>query len=1186
MRNILTALASVVILILIAALAAPPFIDWAGQRALIDRMVTASLGVSARSEGRIAVRLLPSPRLQLDRLQLGSDDPSAPALDATDLRAELSLTPLIKGEFRFTETRIGRAELRLPVSGDETILLPSNLGAASARDLVIEDLRIDQALVTTLVPATGRTDQILAQTVAIKAPSLAGPWQIEGTSHGMPFRVATSALARDGGMTLKASGGSEGGARFEADAQLSLKPAEPAGPSASGLRAYVPEAEGNARIVAAASKEAPAALAYTLSGKFKSRGPLARFETLNAEIDPAGQSVRMTGSGQFDLRQWRAALALESRRINLDAFLYAESGRALLARLGTGSELALPVLVDLDLSVESLALGFEDWSDVALRGTFDRAGGLVLRRLAGSLAGSTRLDVSGEVEFAPAPRFNGHVEVTAGQSEGLGRVLRKLGIEGFGLNLLDGRPLNLWSDVSAGAQETRLDALRLTLGETTLKGRARYAKAGLGSRGRFEADLQAQGLDIAELPSLSGFLGGLERTDLSLKLTARGVRYGPAGLAKDAIKGAITADIQSDGTALVVERLDIDDLAGANARLSGRLAADGAGRIAGKVAAPTAAPLVALMERVWLAEARLVPRFLREGALDLDISVEREPQQSETLRASAKGQAADTAVDAKLLTRGGHVAGLDATLAGSSAGRWFGREDIPGLHGPARLTLSAKRGDHGDALDLDARGTFPGLTLSTPQKLRFPADLTMPEAGRVAIEASDLAPFLTLAGSASLPQPLPAALTLDLSRRDQGLHADIAGHVGGDAASGSIDRGEDGSLSGQLRLARLSLPALAAAVVMPVERDRFAPAPDHPRADLALAVDRLELGRGLVATKAAFVLGLDDASFALRDLKADLAGGRLTGGATLARQGTSVSISGQGTLSEAALAALSTGAGLGGRLSTSLRFTAVGESPQALATGLGGSGELTLSGLTLPAADPGALERALARVLNEDDPLREGRLSVLLAEEFAAAPLTAGRPVTVPATLLGSMLRSAPFTLELGSTRWTGSFAFDLREARLDARGALTAGSAPKGWSGAKPSVQLGFVGPLAELRREVDPGPLTNGLAALVLQRELEKIEVAEADQAERQRRRARIEMEKARAAAIKAAAEKAAQEKAAAEEASKQARQRAQQAAAEEQARRERADEDAKRARETEPPPSPSNEPLDIRPPGANPN
>uniref|UniRef100_UPI0013D004DE hypothetical protein n=1 Tax=Klebsiella pneumoniae TaxID=573 RepID=UPI0013D004DE len=81
----------------------------------LDGVIARSLGVPARSEGRIAVRLLPSPRLRMDRLRIG-EGAGLPGLDIRFLRAEIALAPLLKGELRFMQARIGRAELRLPVT--------------------------------------------------------------------------------------------------------------------------------------------------------------------------------------------------------------------------------------------------------------------------------------------------------------------------------------------------------------------------------------------------------------------------------------------------------------------------------------------------------------------------------------------------------------------------------------------------------------------------------------------------------------------------------------------------------------------------------------------------------------------------------------------------------------------------------------------------------------------------------------------------------------------------------------------------------------------------------------------------------------------------------------------------------------------------------------------------------------
>jgi hypothetical protein len=193
-------------------------------------------------------------------------------------------------------------------------------------------------------------------------------------------------------------------------------------------------------------------------------------------------------------------------------------------------------------------------------------------------------------------------------------------------------------------------------------------------------------------------------------------------------------------------------------------------------------------------------------------------------------------------------------------------------------------------------------------------------------------------------------------------------------------------------------------------------------------------------------------------------------------------------------------------------------------------------------------------------------LQALVTEELGAGPLHAPGPVTTPVSLVGGTLRTGPVRFDLGGAHWSGTLGLDLRGDRLEARGTLTAATAPKAWTGALPAIQLGFTGPVANPERQIDAGPSTTGLAALVLQRELESIEALEADQTERQRRRARVEMDKARAAAEKALADKAQAEKALAEEAARQARLKAAAERAAEAARQARAAQEANRAREAE--------------------
>jgi hypothetical protein len=1196
-RDLLTALAGAVILLLVAALAVPPFVAWEGYRGLLDRTITRSLGVEAHTEGRIGLRLLPSPRLKLDRLRLGpgaTEKPGGekPGLDLHWVRAEVALAPLLKGEVRFTETRIGRAEVKLPVSEGEGVLVPAEGWPAATRDLAIEDLSIRQFVLTTQVPATGRTEQFYAEALQVSAPALLGPWRVEGTSRGVPFRIATGEVGADG-VAVKISGGGDTQPRFEADARITLAPpkTEPAARAAAlkaaGLRTLVPEAAGAARIVVGPPVQAAGAyLPFSLGGKFSGRGLAVAFGDVALEIDPGGQALRLGGTGRLDLRQWRGALALAARRLDLDAFLTSAGGQALIARglptaeargAGTRGWAGLPIMLDLDLAVETLALGLDEWSGLAVAATLDRTGGLVLRRLDVTAPGAAVLGASGEIDTTGGLRFNGHLALDTPASDGLGRYLRRLGLEGPAVAVMDGRPVQLSTDLSVASPSLSLRNLRLNLGEARITGNARYTAAEGGGRGRFDAQLVGQGIDIAALPSLSGALAELKGHDLGLTLQARDVRYGPAGAHSG--NGTIAASIQSDGAGLAVDSLDITDLAGANARLSGRIAPDGTGRIAGRISAAVAAPLFALLDRVWIAEARAVPAFLRAGALDLAVSLERDAGAADTLRVGAKGAAAGGTLDLDLLSRAGRIAALDLTVAAPDAAPWFGRPDIAALRRPGRVRLvgaeaPALPGAPEAGLALRLTGTIADLTLATVQPLLLAAGEPFPRAGELQLSLPDLAPFLTLAGSGALPstEPWPAELGLRLSRAGADARVAVVGRIAGQPVSADLTRTPSGEIGGSATLARLSVPLLTQATILPVQAARgsgqapaslrFAPVPEgRPPVTLALRVDALDLGRGLTATGAGFSAALDGDTLALRDLSGALAGGRIAGSATLSRQGGAAAISGEGQVTDAGLAELVGGGPVAGRVTAQLRFGTSGESATGLTNNLGGSGTLILGGLELPGADPAGLARALTRALAEDDPLREGRLQALAAEELGAGPLAAKGPVTSPISLVGGALRTGPLTLDLGAGRWTGTLGLDLRDARLDARGTLTAAAGPKGWNGAAPSIQLGFGGPLRAPERSLDAGPATNGLAALVLQRELEKIELFEADQTERARRRGRIEMDKARAVALKAAAdraaaEKAAAEKAAVEEAARQARLRAQQAA----------DEAARQAREAQ--------------------
>ena len=251
------------------------------------------------------------------------------------------------------------------------------------------------------MPATGRTDQLYVQDLHLQAPTLVGPWRLEGTTGGVPFRAVSGTPGPDGRLAAKISGGGDAHPRFEADARFGLVPAESGGSQV--------EAEGSARLVVGPPTQAAGAyLPFSLAGTFKARGTQVRFEGVDLAIDPGGRTLRLGGTGRLDLRQWRAGLTLEARRLDLDAFLASPEGQNLIARGLPRSAGGLPAMLDLDLAVGSAVLGGEDWSNLALTGTLERAGGLLLRRFSvvGPADSTLSVERAGR-DGAPAPHRAG-----------------------------------------------------------------------------------------------------------------------------------------------------------------------------------------------------------------------------------------------------------------------------------------------------------------------------------------------------------------------------------------------------------------------------------------------------------------------------------------------------------------------------------------------------------------------------------------------------------------------------------------------------------------------------------------------------------------------------------------------------------------------------------------------------------
>lgn len=1179
MRDILTIIASIVILILAIAVAAPPFIPWEAHRETIDQMIARASGTEAQTEGEIGIRLLPEPRIILDRLRLGGKTPDSPVLTADNVWAEVALTPLLRGEVRFTETRVGRADIRVPVSGDGEWRLPPELvsGSGRAREWTIENLAVGQLLVTTQSASTGRTNQAFAENVLIEGQKLIGPWRVEGTTSGVPFRLVTGELAEDKTIQVKLSGGGDIYPRFDLDARLGL--------SEGTGEAATPNVSGKAKILFGPPAQVAAAgipIPIVVETEFKTVPGAVELNPVSLEAGEGGASLRMTGEGRVGLNDPRISLRLEGRRLDADSFILSGNGQDFKSRMQQWSLPLIRVPIDLDLKIDSIGLGQEDLTNANLRLSLD-TGRARLDRIEFTAPGSTKVAIEGQLGLTTRGGINGKVALASNQSDRLARYLAKINLNSPLLTALDGRPVELSSEVAFSNPVLSFNRLRLKMGESTLTGNVRYTAPEANERGRLEAQVGLQGLNLDDLPQVSSVFQATENLDIGFILDARGVSAG-----KSPATGRITARILSDGPALLVDTLDIVDLAGANARVRGRIAPDGSGRISGKVTAQRADPLVDLLGSVWIGGiSKLVPPFVREGALDLDVASERvaPPAGSNELRlrTTATGRMAGGPFEGQVESIDGRTESLTLSLSTDNTGRWVNRPNMTGLNQPSKIDLRGSRAGSG-RFSVALTGDVAGVKVATTKPFALSEGDDVVDSGEAEIATPDITPFLRLLGDgAGVAPPVPVNGRVTLGRERGTTLLDINAKVSNEPVQARLVAASRSEIGGEVSLGRLSMPWLAAALALNVPGDQTtntiwstAQFGQSGRlvtgGQVTFRVGTLDLGRGLQATRAAFVVGAQPDGISIRNLEATIGSGRITGTTTITRQGAVATIVGEGALDRVPLWALTGSTPFEAILSGPLRFGAAGASLSELVANLGGAGDWQVANLRIPAADPNVFDRALKRALAETDPLVEGKAEAILGMELGRAPLNTNL-VRTSAALVSGVLRLSPFVAESGPAVWQGGITYDLKNLQLDARGALTAKAAPAEWVGAPPSIGLNWQGSLTAPVRQIDAGPFRNGLAAIVLKRELEKIEAFERAAAERQRQiDAQREAERQRA-------------KAAEEEALRQARARAEAERVRREAERLQS-EQRRQPEEPEPAPSqtslpPLNPPVEVAPP-----
>lgn len=542
MKKVLIGLGAVVVLVIVAILVGPSFYDWNSLKPDIAAQAKKLTGRDLAIDGDISLAILPSPRLQAEKVRFanieGGSVPDMATLDA--LAVHVALVPLLSGEVQVESVSLVRPTIVLErladgrvnwqVAGTETdAAAPAGqTDSGAAMDVRLDRLEIEDG---TLIyrDAASETEQLLTvMRASVSAESLQGPFHAAGSlgTNGIPldFEASTGRLApgQPVPILLRLSvPETEAKASFGGNLRVADE-----GTSFSG-KVQV-EGQSLAKLLAVISPGAvlPAQLAdnFAIEGAVEYAEPFADLKDVTLRLGDTmatGGVTVDTGTPLF------AKATFKLNRLDLDTLLAAEAGPADssgdatapasdVAPLPGEAAFALPTGIGAELELSVDAIGYRGGviSDARLSATL-ADGEITLTRASALLPGGSDIAIAGTIDAeAGRPRFAGAIEASSDNLRGFLDWLQVPLPAGVAPDRL--RKLSMTSRITAtpaAAQiadiDLRFDASRVTGGiAIALPEAGRRVKPGFGI-----------GLAIDKL-NLDGYLGGAAATETAPGATA------------------------------------------------------------------------------------------------------------------------------------------------------------------------------------------------------------------------------------------------------------------------------------------------------------------------------------------------------------------------------------------------------------------------------------------------------------------------------------------------------------------------------------------------------------------------------------------------------------------------------------------------------------------------------------------
>ena len=1111
MQTTLLGLAIAFIVVLVAALVGPYFIDWNQFRPQFETEATRVIGAPVRVGGELDARLLPTPSLRLRSVVVGSANDLG-KVRADKLDVEFSLGSLMRGEWRATELTINGLALDLGLDPQGRIDWPASTGKFSLGTLAIDRLNLTGRVALHDAGSHGTlelNDIAFSGDVRALAGSVRGDGNFMLSGARYPFRVSSGQSADGNGTRLHLnidpgqrawSADLDGVLSFEARAPHfdgALVLATPAGLKAKGDVPITP---------------------WRISAKLKADAAAARLEQLETSYGVEDSALKFAGSG--DLRFGASPLlhaVLSARQLDADRFAGRDKSAAEPMRLLPGLRALMaeipraPVPAQIEFSAEQIMLGGRPLQNLAAELRADTKSWTV-DRLDFRAPGATQLNLSGtRAQASPSGGFTGALSIDSADPDTLVAWLQGRAE----VTYRSQKPLRLRGDVSVAPDRIAIEAMKAEIDGGAVEGRVAVSNQSAGGSSRFDAELKAERLDLDAAAAFARALAGPQtewpdEAKLSLDIgramsAGQELRpfvaklgYGPKTISLDQLK-------VGDPGGVMVEGSGAFDRANATGKLALNSSAASLSQITGLMA-PLAPALASRLDSMGTSPG--------PARLGLRLDVEKDVEHADRATARAvfdldtpliKGIATVTAKPGITVLRGidfdalqRSEFGIETKLSSDRAGALLALlgldRAIAAGEGPAqfegsaagvwRAPLRLKAKLSGNGLDAEAQGQAEPWAAEP----RASVNLT---ARRV-----NLAPLFGLKPSDALAQNFSLSSRVSLAVGKLSFD-DLDSATPGSRLRGhlAVTLGDERNIDGEVGLDSLDLAPAFAIAIGAAGHDAAEPLGSgllkHWRGRIAFQALRGALPGGGELRPVSATVKSDGQSLTFEAIKGGIGGGEATANIDARPGANGIALNARVQLSGVDGVALSY-RGLAmpsGRVSMQMTLASQGRSASALTGALSGSGTLTLESADIAGLDPRAFDAAI-RASDNGQATDDIRLRQIVEPALSSGALSIAS-AQIPFNIRDGRLRVSATTLDAVGARVIVSGGYDIPADQADIRAILASTAA--GPSTSRPEIQLFAAGSPDALDRTVDVAALSSWLAVRAIDRETRRLDSIE---------------------------------------------------------------------------------------------